>query len=266
MQYSNLHNHTIFSDGKCTVEENIQAAIAKGMASIGFSDHSYLPWGERYCIAKARIPEYIAEVRAMQAKYKDQIEVYLGLEQDVNSALNNRSDYDYIIGDLHDVCCEGEYYAVDSNRETMQYAIDTFFGGDATAYAKAYFADYAEKIAELKPDVLGHIDLVTKFSLMNEEDPAYLAAAKETLIASLEVTPIIELNTGAISRGHRPIYPAVYLLDEVKAHGGKITLTADSHHVEHLTFYFDEAREIMKSRGINSMLVYKGGQFEEVGI
>jgi len=236
------------------------------MASIGFSDHSYLSWGERYCIAKANIPAYIAEVRAMQVKYKDQIEVVLGLEQDVNSALDNRSDYDYIIGDLHDVCCEGEHYAVDSNREIMQHTIDTFFGGDATAYAKAYFADYAQKIKDLKPDVLGHFDLVTKFSLMNEEDPVYLSAAKEALIASLEVTPIIELNTGALSRGLRPIYPAVYLLDEVKAHGGRLTLTADSHHIDHLTFYFDEAREIMKSRGINSMLVYKNGQFEEVGI
>ena len=177
-----------------------------------------------------------------------------------------RDQYDYIIGDIHDVFCEGEYYAVDSNRETMQYAIDTFFGGNPTAYAKDYFANYAKKVPLLKPDVLGHFDLVTKFSLMNEEDPAYLAAAKEALVASLEVTPVIELNTGALSRGHRPIYPAMYLIDEVKAHGGKFTLTADSHHIDHLTFYFDEAREILKSRGVNSMLVYKGGQFEEVGI
>ena len=84
MQYSNLHNHTLYSDGQCTVEENIRAAIEKNMASVAFSDHSYLPWGERYCIARANIPQYIAEVRACQKKYAGEIEVYLGLELDAN--------------------------------------------------------------------------------------------------------------------------------------------------------------------------------------
>lgn len=41
MRYSNLHNHSTYSDGKSTMEENIQAAIRKNMHSLGFSDHSF---------------------------------------------------------------------------------------------------------------------------------------------------------------------------------------------------------------------------------
>ena len=41
MRYSNLHTHTTYSDGKNSVRENIEAAIANNMISLGFSDHSY---------------------------------------------------------------------------------------------------------------------------------------------------------------------------------------------------------------------------------
>ena len=41
MKYSNLHNHTTYSDGKFSVRENVEEALRIGMESIGFSDHSF---------------------------------------------------------------------------------------------------------------------------------------------------------------------------------------------------------------------------------
>ena len=82
MRYSNLHAHTIFSDGKQTPEENILAAIDKNMISLGFSDHSFTAFDRRYCMRKVNIPEYIREIRRMKKKYEERIEIYLGMEYD----------------------------------------------------------------------------------------------------------------------------------------------------------------------------------------
>lgn len=268
MRYSNLHNHTTFSDGKCSPEENIQAAIAGNMLSIGFSDHSYTDFDpDTYCMKKGRLPEYIAEISRLREKYRDQIEVYLGMELDGFSVLEDRTPFDYIIGCCHYVkTCDG-YFSVDHDKNWQKDAVEKYFDGDYTAYSRAYFDGYVESIRRDKPDILGHFDLTTKFSLVKEEDPAYRKMAAESLIACLEVTPIIELNTGAIARGHRTVpYPARFLLDEVRNHGGKIVLGADSHHVNNLTFWFDEAVELLRACGFKSIVALHGGRFEELGI
>ena len=43
MRFSNLHQHTTFSDGVHTMEEVVQEAIRRDFVSIGFSDHSFTP-------------------------------------------------------------------------------------------------------------------------------------------------------------------------------------------------------------------------------
>ena len=66
MNYTDLHTHTVFSDGKYTVEELVQLAMEKGMPAIGISDHSFTVFDQRYCMKDGRIPEYLAEIRRVQ--------------------------------------------------------------------------------------------------------------------------------------------------------------------------------------------------------
>lgn len=268
MRYSNLHNHSTFSDGKFTAEENILAAIEKNMISIGFSDHSYTEFDpDTFCMKKGRLPEYIAEITRLKEKYRDQIEVYLGMELDGFTTLEDRSPFDYIIGCCHYVRLSDGYTSVDHDRNWQKDAVEKYFDGDYIAYSKAYFDGYVESVLRDKPDILGHFDLTTKFSKVDEDSPAYRKMATEALLACLEVTPVIEMNTGAISRGYRKVpYPAPYLLQEIKKHGGKIVLGADSHHIDNLTYYFDESVELLKAHGFDSIVALKGGRFEEFGI
>lgn len=267
MKYSNLHTHTTFSDGKHTIEENILAAIDLGMVSIGISDHSFTDFDLTYCMKREHEGEYIAEIGRLREKYHDQIEVYAGLEYDGYTNLQNRGAYDYLIGDCHYVkTCDG-YHSVDHCIEGHMETVENYFDGDYTAYAKAYYETYIERTVLNRPDVLGHFDLVTKFSLVDETDPKYISMAKEALIACLEVTPLIELNTGAIARGLRKVpYPAVYLLDEIKSHGGQLVLSSDSHDIKNLIFGFDDAIAMLRENGIYSIALLRGGKFEEVGI
>ena len=267
MRYSNLHTHTTYSDGQHSIEENILSAIAKNMVSLGFSDHSCTDFDLRYCMQPEKVTEYIAEVRFMQKKYADQIEIYLGVECDGYTNLKNRHLYDYILGDCHYIKMGENYLPVDDAKADQHKFIKEYFGGDKLAYAKAYYRTYAERTAANKPDVLGHFDLLTKFSLFDEWSAEYRKAATEALVASLEVTPIIELNTGAICRGLRAVpYPADFLLKEVLAHNGKVVLCSDSHHKDNLDFYFDQSTAFLKSLGFKSVVQLHKGKFEEVGI
>ena len=267
MRYSSFHTHTTFSDGAHSVEENVLSAIGKNMISLGFSDHSCTDFDLRYCIQPDKLEEYMRQVRYVQEKYKDGIEVYLGIELDGYSQLENRQFYDYVLGDCHYIKMGEEYLPVDDAKDDQLKFIKEYFGGDAMAYAKAYYATYAERTAVNKPDILGHFDLLTKFGLFDEGSEMYRKTATEALVAALEITPFIELNTGAICRKLRTVpYPADFLLKEVKAHGGKVVLCSDSHYKDNLDFWFDQSVNLLKSLGFKSVTQIRNHSFEEVGI
>lgn len=267
MRYSNMHTHTNFSDGAHSVEENIRAAIDKSMISLGISDHCYTYFDTSYCIQADRLAEYKAEVRRLQKKYADQIEIYLGVELDGFARLPDRADYDYIIGDCHYVNTPDGYRAIDLAKDDFVSLVNNYFDGDAVKLAMSYYESYTQCVREMRPELLGHIDLCTKYSLVDESDPRYIKAASEALAASLEAVPFIEMNSGAISRGYRnDPYPAVFLIDLIKELGGKIVLSSDSHDAGALTCWFDKGVELLRSRGVRSIAVYKGGKFEEMGI
>ena len=267
MQYSNFHTHTTYSDGKNSVRENIEAAIASSMSALGFSDHSYTDFDSRYCIKKDDLPRYIEEIRRLGREYSDRIEIYLGYELDGFAKLENRELYDYIIGDVHYVRTHTGLRDVDMSRDEFIDVTNTCFGGDSIAFAKEYYSVYAECIPQMRPDILGHIDLVTKFGLVDEDDRRYRSYTIEALETALAVCPVIEMNTGAISRGYRKTpYPAPFLLKEIKERGGKIILSSDSHRATDLCCAFDDCLEILRANGIGSVVAFKGGKLEEFGI
>ena len=66
-----LHTHSVMCDGKDTLEEMVLSAIEKGFDSIGFSEHSYMAFSDYpYQMTIAEMANYVAEVRALKAKYK----------------------------------------------------------------------------------------------------------------------------------------------------------------------------------------------------
>lgn len=267
MSFSNIHCHTTFSDGKHTPEENVLAAIRRGMPSIGISDHSYTPFDLSYCIKKEDLAAYKAEVRRLKERYQDQIDVLLGLELDGAAPLEDRGTYDYLLGDCHYLFADGAYHSIDHCIEGHIALAEQHFSGDYTKMSCAYYATYAEKMCALKPDILGHFDLVTKFGFVNEEDPQYLKAAKECLAACLSVTPVVEVNTGAIARGHRQVpYPSVPLLRFIRERGGRLILGSDSHDRANLDFWFPEAVALIKTQGFRCITVLRKDGFHEIEI
>ena len=244
LREQDLHTHTTYCDGKNTPREMIEAAIAKGLRRIGFSGHSPSPCpNEDYAMKPEDVSVYVAEIRALAEEYKDQIEVLCGIEQDVYSPQDVPAGLDYVIGSVHYVKAGDHYFAVDISPDDLRRNCDVHFGGDAYAMIEAYFAGY-ERLANMKFDVVGHIDLITKFNrggvFFDENDERYLAAARRAVDALIPTGAYFEINTGVIPRGYRDTpYPAQPVLDYIRSRGGKFILSGDTHRAENLCYGFD---------------------------
>lgn len=247
MILSDLHVHTIFSDGKNTPEEMVQAAISKGMTKIGFSDHSYTSYDESYCMSREGAAVYRKVVAGLKEKYRDQIEILCGIEQDFYSDFPPEG-YDYVIGSVHAVRVERGYFSVDESPAALKAAAERYFSGDWYALAESYYRTIAQVVERTGADIIGHFDLVTKFNeggkLFDENHPRYVAAWQAAADRLLKTGKPFEINTGAMSRGYRTApYPSGRIINYIRKHGGKLILSSDAHAAENLCFAFDTISE-----------------------
>ena len=115
----NLHTHSTFCDGKSTLEEVVLSAIKKGFNIIGFSGHSY---GSHCSYGMQRTEDYISEIKRLKEKYKNDIEVYVGVEEDMFDFCD-RSKFEYIIGSCHYFKSGDSYYPIDLSSEEFEIAL-----------------------------------------------------------------------------------------------------------------------------------------------
>lgn len=264
MIISNYHTHTQFCDGKSTAEEMVVSAINKGFSVLGFSGHGYTSFDHTYCMKDTA--GYRAEIRRLREKYKKDIEIYMGCEEDMYHP-QYRADFEYILGSSHYVRRGNVYEPIDSSPETMTRAL-ALFDGDTRAMAESYYSNFVSYIKKRKPDIIGHYDLLTKFEEKVNfgffDDPEYHKIAEKYLREALRADCIFEMNTGAISRGWRTLpYPHENLLRIIRSEGGKITLTSDCHQADNLDCFFAESRAILRDLGFEYTYVLTGGEWRK---
>jgi len=263
----NLHTHSTFCDGKSTLEEVVLSAIKKGFNIIGFSGHSY---GSHCSYGMQRTEDYISEIKRLKEKYKNDIEVYVGVEEDMFDFCD-RSKFEYIIGSCHYFKSGDSYYPIDLSSEEFEIALKELYKGDILALAHDYYKTFCEYILKRKPDIVGHFDLITKFDetdnplmLKNEE---YLKLSEKYLLQALKSDCIFEVNTGAIARGYRTNpYPYENLLYLLKKESGKITLNSDSHHRDTIDFNFTESKKMLKDIGFTHTYVLHNNEFTKISL
>ncbi len=271
MILQNLHTHSTFCDGKHTPEEMVKFALAKGFRSLGFSSHSCSSRPDRKkSVWLEKNEAYRREVLRLAEAYRDRLEIYLGLE--VESGIEiDVSPYDYLIGAVHLLQRNGEYFGVDTSLAVTEDAIARHFGGSVMAYVEAYYHAMAEIPKTGKYDILAHFDLITKFkeqkALIDESDPRYLRAAFDALDAIEGKIPFFEVNTGAISRGYRTSpYPSIPLLLEFKRRGFGVVVTTDCHNGEWLDCAYRESVELLRTVGFKERFILTKNGFVPVEI
>lgn len=83
---TNLHTHTSRCNHALGEDrEYVISAVAAGIKTLGFSDHSPMPFPEGYDSSRVRmameeLPDYCSSVAALKDEFKDDIEIRLGVE------------------------------------------------------------------------------------------------------------------------------------------------------------------------------------------
>lgn len=77
----NLHNHTIFSDGKNTPKELIKKAIESKLEVVAITDHIEYFLG--FCKFKSDMKEYFEKMKGMKKMYSNKIKILCGFEIDL---------------------------------------------------------------------------------------------------------------------------------------------------------------------------------------
>jgi len=282
--FSSLHTHTIFCDGKDDIETMCRAAYEKGLASVGFSSHA--PIGKTglkstWHMKDEKLEEYVSEVNAARLRWEGKLAVYLGLEVDYIKGLRSALDrdikdlnLDYTIGSVHYLMPDrGEPFTVDGPLEELETGILDGFDGDGESMLSAYLNNIMEMVTLGGFDIVAHLDLVRKnhslqgspafrerqgrwFELKNAD---YMHKMEEIVRAISSAGLVVEANTGGYNRGYiTDTYPPLAILRLLHRYNVPIIISADAHRAVDLDGHYREARQILLDAGYTSHVLFEG--------
>jgi len=276
MSWSNYHQHCYFCDGTDAPEKYVKTALANGIKSFGFSSHAPVPMDVKWCIKQERFNDYLAEIKAIQQQYKDELPIFIGCEIDFlpNKMGPNSPQFevlDYNVGSVHFVNQfeDGTYWGIDDTFKMYQRGINELFGGNAQAAVEAYFAITRMMIEEDAPDILGHMDKIKMNNknqqFFEETETWYQKAVLATLesVAASDKNIIIEVNTrGVYKKKTLHPYPSPWVLKHIHAMDIPIMINSDCHHPREVTDCFAATAEMLQSIGFKTLQILTKDGFE----
>ena len=304
MQNFNLHTHSIYSDGKSQPREIVEEAVRQGLTTLGFSEHSPLPFDNNFSVKEANMPKYVAEIAQLKAEFKDKIDIYCGLEADYLTGVSEpftvtkeKYHLDYLIGGVHLVIepairqAQGpektkvvepaetptqtinpdEIWFIDGPKwEVYDEGLQKFFDGDIRRAVRRFFEQSNEMIENEPFDIIAHFDKIKMHNrdrYFQENEPWYRKLALETLDLIREKGLIMEINTrGIYKKRYNGFYPSPWLMEEACKMGVPAIISADAHHFSEITLEFEAAEEALKQAGYRSVVNFKDGHFIEIGL
>lgn len=144
---ADYHTHTVYSHGKGSVEDNIKAAVERGLETVGIADHCTANF--MYGIKRANLDKYIAEIDSAKRRYEGRIEIKTGIELNL-TGLNGSVDMPE--GKKFDVVIMGYHKAVIPRNlnSLLTFATASFWEQKITqAYMRA--------VQQHDIDILAHI-------------------------------------------------------------------------------------------------------------
>lgn len=255
------HTHTplcMHAEGQ--PEEYIDAALAAGLLAYGISDHApALPepfddWRMRL----DQLPDYLDWIERARAYAAGRIPVLAGLEcdwlpdcHDHIQTLRNYHDWDYLIGSVH-YLHDPEKWDFDNPAWLGKWAeIDVTHAWDT------YWKSYTEMADSALFDIMGHPDLIKKFSHVPAGD---LSRYYEPTIDAIATSgAIIELNTAGWHKPCAEQYPHLEFLELARDAGIDLIISSDAHKPNEVARDHARAREIARQAGYDqTVLLGKG--------
>ena len=259
------HSGQFCGHAKDTLEEIVLAYIDQRYAWVGITEHMP-PVSDAFVYPeekgagfdagtlKERFAGYMTTCRRLQAKYADDIRIYVGFETedysgslDFANALIDTFSPDYVVGSVHHV----KDIPFDYSKACYEEAADRC-GGLDEMYA-AYFDQQYDMIRAIVPRVVGHLDIVRIF------DPDYRSRLLKPMIWKKilrnlklvkQLNLILDFNLRPLSRGENEPYLSAPILKKAAEMGIDIVPGDDSHGVDTIGAHMHSAITMLGAAGV----------------
>lgn len=257
--FGSYHVHTLWSDGKNSVDDYVLEAEKLELKELGISDHLAVQNGQvpPWSMPVHRVSSYIREIESKrEAAAKKGITLLLGLEVDFFEKTQKEIEqilsafsFDYLIGSVHSV-------------DTVDVSLDSskaFWEKCSIKEQNMVFRKYWDAIKKMAQSgffsFVGHIDLPKKFGfdpncdLSDEIEEALDAIAKSKMA--------IELNTSGWHYPCKEAYPCPTILEKACQKNIPVVLNADAHMSGNLTRDFKKGLNLIVKSGYTHCASYK---------
>lgn len=266
---SDCHSHSNCSlDGRSPMEAMCERALELGLYYYTVSDHcecNRYEFDEKE-YALGHETGYRQVVRKAWAEMEQCAQRFPGLRlckgvelgqplqnlPAAEDALDGR-DYDFVIGSLHNVSGEQDFYHL-GKEEPCPERWDSLFS--------QYFREISEMIQWGRFDTLAHITYPLRYLSAPGQAPSFASHQEEldaVLSALARSDKALEMNTSRLLRPGAPKLPGLEIFTRYRELGGKlVTLGADAHCTEDLAQGIDLGMEILQEAGFAEFAVFVG--------
>ncbi len=225
------HTHTIYSPGpvrshgKGTPEENVRAAVSKGLKGIAISDHG--PGHLTYGIKREKISELHREILRLRKVYPE-IEIYMSVEANIVQG-----------GNFLDVRPE-EFALFDFVHAGYHFGVRNAFVVSNFIYNKGLNKGEREKFARRNTDIIVNAVMKNRLKILTHPGDKAPVEMKRIAAACEKTGTWMEVNN---SHGHLDI-------DELKIcapYDVKFVISSDAHKPEKVGSYETALERILEA-------------------
>ena len=268
------HTHTQFSvDSEADINACVERAADLGLVAYAITDHCECDaWysEEHYSEAEKALLEstnYAADfeasvsaVTALQEKYDGKLNLICGTElgqilfdKEAASIVNADKRVDFIIGSVHRIYGEKDFYFIDYTKLDMDEIYDLL---------NRYFKEVYELCQTDLFDVVGHITYSLRYMKQRHGICPDISRFDDIIAESFRTLAHsgrgIEINTSGIRQGFGASFPDLKYVKMFRELGGEIiTIGSDSHTPEDIGANVADGAEIAKAAGFRYLTYFK---------
>lgn len=200
---------------------------------------------------------FVKEAKFLQEKYKAKVSLIVGMETDVIREdsfeiirrLKKEFQLDYIVGSVHHI----DGIPIDCSLEQFEEA-ERLVGGTEKVICQ-YFDDQLKLLQEVKPEVIGHFDLIRLHRPEFEMTDLIWKKIVRNINFGISYGALFEINTSGASPNKKLQFPYPHrkILKFMVASGARLTLSDDSHGVGDVGFWYDSLPQFLSDNNVSEL-------------
>ncbi|WMJ22618.1 histidinol-phosphatase HisJ family protein [Paludicola sp. MB14-C6] len=263
MKFIDCHNHSSYSfDAESSVYDMCLSAKRAGLTAFAITDHADVNVFEKYDIGN-RIQNSLAEISNVKSQFSD-MKIIAGIElgqplQDTARAnqLLSLEGLDFVIGSLHNLNKEKDFYYYDFKNASHEAIIDMLNRYYQELYDMAAHSDY---------DILGHITYPYRYyyqaKLTDCEIALPFESCKESITKILKEViqrgKGIEINTSGLRQTMNKTMPSEDIIRLYRQLGGVyLSIGSDAHNANDVFKGIKDGHELAKRAGFQYVTYYE---------